>query len=100
MLSWLLDLLASVFAKVSVAARVSIGVVAVGALAYGLRVFTWLTNDAVNRLRFTRGIQDALAFQLANESFAICGVVRAFDVDLLGHNNAWSFRQALGASQS
>jgi len=45
-----------------------------------------LTIDAVNRLRFTRGIQDNLPFQTGYESFAIGGVVRAFDVDSREHD--------------
>lgn len=52
-----------------------------------VKFLMWLTNDAVNRLRFTRGIQDALPFQSAYESFAVGGVVRAFDVDDRGQDD-------------
>ena len=51
-----------------------------------VRFLMWMTNDELNRLRFTRGIQDALPFQMGYESFVIGGVVRAFDVDDRSHD--------------
>jgi hypothetical protein len=39
------------------------------------------TVDSVNRLRLTRFLQNSLAFMMAYESFALGGVIRAFDVD-------------------
>ena len=46
-----------------------------------VKFLMWLTNDAVNRLRFTRGIQAHMPFQTAYESYCLGGVVRTFDVD-------------------
>ena len=42
--------------------------------------------DSVNRLRLTRVLQNSLAFMLGYESFALGGVVRAFDVDDRTHD--------------
>ena len=39
------------------------------------------TTDSVNRLRITRFLQNSLAFMMAYESFALGGIIRAFDVD-------------------
>jgi hypothetical protein len=43
--------------------------------------FLVLINDGVNRLRFTRGIQESLPFLTGYESYAVGGVIRAFDLD-------------------
>jgi hypothetical protein len=51
-----------------------------------LRIFLYFTNDAVNRLRFSRGLQDNLPFQAGYESFVLGGVVRAMDLDEPGSN--------------
>lgn len=51
-----------------------------------VKFLMWLTNDAVNRLRYTRGVQENLPFQTGYESFALGGVVRAFDVDSRAHD--------------
>jgi hypothetical protein len=42
--------------------------------------------DSVNRLRVTRVLQNSLAFMIGYESFALGGVVRAFDVDDRTHD--------------
>ena len=52
-----------------------------------VKLCMWSTNDPVNRLRYTRGVQDSLPFQAGYESFALGGVVRAFDVDNRSHDN-------------
>lgn len=52
-----------------------------------VKLFMWMTNDTVNRLRFTRSVQDALPYQSGYESFALGGVVRAFDVDDRKHDD-------------
>ena len=57
-----------------------------------VKFLMWMTNDAVNRLRYTRGLQESLPFQTGYESFALGGVVRAFDVDSRRHD---SFNLAL-----
>ena len=44
------------------------------------------TNDVVNRLRYTRGVQESLPFQTGYESFALGGVIRAYDVDDRTHD--------------
>jgi hypothetical protein len=46
-----------------------------------VQYFLTLIMNGVNRLRFTRGIQAALPFLTAYESFAVGGVIRAFDLD-------------------
>ena len=46
-----------------------------------VKLLMWMTNDSVNRLRFTRGIQQNLPFQTAYESYCLGGVIRAFDAD-------------------
>jgi len=45
------------------------------------RIFISFTSDHINRLGLTRGMQDFLFFLSGYESFALGGVVRAFDVD-------------------
>jgi hypothetical protein len=54
-----------------------------------------LINDGVNRLRFTRGIQDSLPFLTGYESYAIGGVIKAFDLqerDLDWYNLRLAFK--------
>ena len=51
-----------------------------------VKLLMWMTNDTVNRLRFTRGIQANLPFQTGYESYCLGGVVRAFDVDSRAHD--------------
>jgi hypothetical protein len=46
-----------------------------------LRCVLRFTNDSVNRLLLTRGIQDYLAFTTAYESFVLGGVIRELDAD-------------------
>jgi hypothetical protein len=46
-----------------------------------VRFFLVFINDRINRLRFTRGIQDSLPFLTGYESYAVGGVIRAFDLE-------------------
>jgi hypothetical protein len=46
-----------------------------------VRLLLAFINDGVNRLRFTRGVQDSLPFLTGYESYAVGGVIRAFDLD-------------------
>lgn len=46
-----------------------------------VKFLMWMTNDPINRLRFTRGVQGILPFLTGYESFALSGVVRTYDVD-------------------
>jgi hypothetical protein len=49
-----------------------------------IRCFLALINDGTNRLRFTRGVQESLPFLTGYESYAVGGVIRAFDLDERG----------------
>jgi hypothetical protein len=51
-----------------------------GIWRYFLRVLLVLINNGVNRLRFTRGIQEPLPFLIGYESYAVGGVIKAFDL--------------------
>jgi hypothetical protein len=49
-----------------------------------LRMYLQVISDAVNRLRFTRGLEVLLPFLTGYESLALGGVIRAFDLDSRG----------------
>lgn len=51
-----------------------------------VKFFMYLSGSAINRLMFTRGIQENLVFQSAYESFVIGGLIRYFDVDDRRHD--------------
>jgi hypothetical protein len=51
-----------------------------GIWRFFFRVLLVLINDGVNRLRFTRGIQASLPFLTGYESYAVGGVIKAFDL--------------------
>jgi hypothetical protein len=51
-----------------------------GLWRFFIRVLLVLVNDGVNRLRFTRGIQAPLPFLIGYESYALGGVIKAFDL--------------------